>query len=182
MSDRKKDVKLKPQGMPNPGLHIGDPQQDDMQSVAKRLRKDYGYSFNESINEAERVTRKSRADKGYPVSPSDVRTSKQLKSFISKGLKKQNLDQATKQSAMNSVVAQQSAAFERAQIEEFTGKQQSKTMGNLPSAASFLRATPVAVAASIMKPKRTASATLTQRDIDNQRTLMRGTATNWTRK
>ena len=56
---KKKDEKLRPQGMPRPGIHLGDPQQDDMMNKAKRLREDFGYSFNQSINEAERTTREN---------------------------------------------------------------------------------------------------------------------------
>ena len=179
---KKKDEKLRSQGMPRPGIHLGDPQQDDMMNKAKRLRKDFGYSFNQSINEAERTTRQKRADAGRPVSPADITTKKQMDKFVKTGLRETVADQAAKQSGMNAVVAQQSASFIKRQIEEFTGKSQNKTMGNLPKVASFLRATPALVVASIMKPKRAAPAELTSRDIRNQRTRMRGTATNFTRK
>ena len=163
-----KDQRLRLQGMPRPGINIGDPQPDDMMFKAKRLREQFGYSFNQSINEAERTTREQRADSGNPVSASDIQTWKQMNKYVKGGLRDTTLDQATKQSAINSFVAQQSASAVKRQIEKHTGKPKTRTMGKLSkkalAVASLLRGGPALVAGYIMKPKPVGSAQLDDTD------------------
>lgn len=179
---KKKDKKLRPQGAPAFGIMVGDPQQDDMMNKAKRLREDFGYSFNESINEAERTTRKQRADAGRPVSPADVRTKEQLAKYAKVGLRENTLEGATKSTATQAFIAQQNASFVKSQIEEMTGKKQTKTMGGFGVASSLIRGVPALVAASVMKPKNVASGTPSASDIKEQKRIRKRLASQITKK
>ena len=134
----------------------------EMQSKSKRL-------YDDAIIRASKYQKKLTEGRG---SPETIKTKKQQDAYFKTGMREQHLDEATKRSAVHSVIAQQVHSFMRNQIEEYTGK--SKTMGGLGTVSKLGRTVPALAVASIMKPKKVASATPSQSDIDEQkRTLKR---------
>lgn len=144
----------------------------EMQSKSKRY-------YDDAILRAAEQQKKLKAG---TASPETIRTKSQLDAYAKNRMREEQLNRATKYAALEAVVSKSSHDYMKSQIEEMTGKKQSKTMAGFGVASSLIRGVPALVAASIMKPKNVASGTPTASDIKEQKRNLKRLASQITKK
>ena len=130
-----------------------------------RLNEAYGSGGTKGlVRELERQRDEDRAkaaDQGRPQFATDANTPERLKKYVEVGLREEQLDDATKRSALHAVIQEGINKASRIDNQQSVKDLNKRAVSNLAKLPKMALALPFYVAARILSPTKVADATLT---------------------